>query len=59
MEHQKTLHKAITALIGSLFTIAGLVSHEHIDLDPELIGAIGTLLTTAFVYLIPNKEKEK
>lgn len=44
--------KAAAAAIGSALTtvIAALTT-----LDPETIGAIGTLLTAGLVWLVPNK----
>ncbi|MEO3429753.1 hypothetical protein AAFN88_12885 [Pelagibius sp. CAU 1746] len=44
--------KAAAAAIGTAATtvIAALTT-----LDPEVVGAIGTLITTGLVWLIPNK----
>jgi len=40
------LSAAIVGLIGAL-----------IDIDPETLAAIGTVLTAAIVYFVPNQEK--
>ena len=44
--------KAAAAAIGSAVTtvIAALTT-----LDPEIVGAIGTLVTAGLVWLVPNK----
>lgn len=46
--------KAAAAAIGAAITtvIASLTT-----LDPEVVGAIGTLVTTGLVWLVPNKQK--
>lgn len=46
--------KAAAAAIGTAVTtiIAALTT-----LDPEVVGAIGTLLTAGLVWLVPNKQK--
>ncbi|MEQ9607027.1 MAG: hypothetical protein RLN99_05105 [Kiloniellaceae bacterium] len=46
--------KAAAAAIGTAATtiIAALTT-----LDPEVVGAIGTLLTAGLVWLVPNKQK--
>jgi hypothetical protein len=45
--------KAAAAAIGTAVTtvIAALTT-----LDPEVVGAIGTLVTTGLVWFIPNKQ---
>lgn len=45
--------KAAAAAIGAAITsvIAALTS-----LDPEVVGAIGTLVTAGLVWLVPNKQ---
>ncbi len=37
-------------------TLTSLLTH-FTTLDTETLGAIGTLLTAALVYLVPNKER--
>jgi hypothetical protein len=46
--------KAAAAAIGAAVTtvIASLTT-----LEPELVGAIGTLVTAGLVWLVPNKQK--
>lgn len=46
--------KAAAAAIGASITtvIAALTT-----LDPEVVGAIGTLVTAGLVWLIPNKQR--
>lgn len=45
--------KAGAAAIGTAITgILGAVT----DLPPEALGAVGTLVTTLLVFLIPNKQ---
>ena len=45
--------KAIMALLGSVATLAGIWG---LTIDPQIIGALGSILTTALVYLVPNAE---
>jgi hypothetical protein len=47
--------KAAAAAIGAALTtvIAALTT-----LDSEVVGAIGTLLTSGLVWLVPNKQPE-
>ena len=47
--------KAGAAAIGSAITA---VLAAVTDLSPEALGAIGTLVTTLLVFLIPNKQPE-
>ncbi len=45
-------NKATAAVVaGAIAAVAGALS----TLDPELIGAIQTLLTAALVWLVPNR----
>lgn len=45
--------KAGAAVIGGAITA---VLGEFTELSPEALAAIGTLITTALVWLIPNKQ---
>lgn len=45
--------KATTALIGAVVSILAV---NGIDLDPELVAAITTLITAALVFAVPNEE---
>lgn len=46
--------KAAAAAIGTAATtlIAALTT-----LDPDVVGALGTLVTTALVWLVPNRQQ--
>lgn len=46
--------KAAAAAVGAAVTtvVAALT-----NLDPEVVGAIGTLVTTGLVWLVPNKQR--
>ena len=44
--------KATTALIGAVVSILAV---NGIDLDPELVAAVTTIITASLVYLIPNE----
>lgn len=45
--------KATTALIGAVVSILAV---NGIDLDPELVAAITTLITAALVFAVPNED---
>lgn len=49
------IDKAIAALLGSALTIAAAFG-LNLDIDPEVVGGIGTAITTIIVYLVPNKQ---
>jgi hypothetical protein len=49
-------NKAWAALIGAALTIAAQFGLPVDWATPELIATIGGLLTTVFVWLIPNKK---
>jgi hypothetical protein len=44
--------KSIVAVLGALATLAGIYG---IDVDPELIAAVTTLLTASLVWWVPNE----
>jgi hypothetical protein len=52
-----TFDKAIIALLGSLVTIAATFGLELSWATPEVIGAVGSVLTGVLTYLIPNRVK--
>ena len=53
-------NKAIVAVLGGLVTVlAPFIPGIEDVMTPEMIGALGTMFTAFFVYLIPNKEAPK
>lgn len=59
---RQTAHKAIVAAISGTLTLVGIVFGvdfvEEYGIGEAEIGAIGTVLTTLLVYMVPNKPKE-
>lgn len=51
-----TFDKAIVALIGSALSIAATFGLKVDWATPEIIAAVGGLLTTLLVYVFPNKK---
>lgn len=51
-----TVDKAIVAIIGGLLTVASMVFGMDLNISPEFIGAIGSVVSGVLVYLVPNKE---
>jgi hypothetical protein len=45
--------KSIVAIVGALATLAGI---NGIDVDPELVAAVTTLITASLVWWVPNAE---
>lgn len=45
--------KSAIALIGALATLAGIYG---IEVDPELVAAVTTLVTASLVWWVPNAE---
>lgn len=45
--------KATTALIGSVVSILAI---SGVDLDPELVVAVTTIITSVLVFAIPNED---
>jgi hypothetical protein len=43
--------KSAIALIGAVVTLAGVYG---IDIDPELVAAVTTLVTASLVWWVPN-----
>lgn len=43
--------KTAIALIGAVVTLAGVYG---IDIDPELVAAVTTLITASLVWWVPN-----
>ena len=43
--------KSAIALIGAVVTLAGVYG---IDIDPELVAAVTTLITASLVWWVPN-----
>jgi hypothetical protein len=43
--------KSAIALIGAVVTLAGIYG---IDIDPELVAAVTTLVTASLVWWVPN-----
>lgn len=51
------INKAIVSVIGGIATIATMVLGADVSfLTPELIAAVGSIITSILVYAIPNKE---
>jgi hypothetical protein len=44
--------KSLVAVIGAIATLAGIYG---IDVDPELVAAVTTLLTALLVWGVPNE----
>ena len=52
--------KAIVAVIGGVGTLMGIVFGADVSwLTPELTVAIGSVLTTLMVYLVPNTTEDE
>lgn len=47
--------KAIVAFLGALVTLLATFGLELSWASEELIAAVGSVISTALVYLIPNK----
>ncbi len=47
------IDKAIVALIVGAVVLA--LTHFHVGASDDLTAAIGTIVTTVVVYLVPNK----
>lgn len=45
--------KATTAIIGALVTILAV---NGVDLDPELVASVTTIITAALVWAVPNED---
>lgn len=45
-------NKAIMAILGGLATLAGIWG---INIDPEIVAAVGTIVTAVLVERVPNK----
>lgn len=43
--------KAIMSLLGGLGTLGGLFG---LNIEPEVVSAIGSLITAGLVYAVPN-----
>jgi hypothetical protein len=43
--------KSAIALIGAVVTLAGIYG---VDIDPELVAAVTTLVTASLVWWVPN-----
>lgn len=56
-----TINKAVVAVLGGFVTLVGVVWGEDVIswATPEVVSAIGGLITAALVYLIPNKDPEE
>jgi uncharacterized membrane protein len=44
--------KSVVALIGAVVTILAL---NGVDVDPEMVTAITTLVTASLVFVVPNE----
>jgi len=53
-----TVNKAVVALLGSIVTLVSMFGVNVDWASPELIGAIGSIITAGLVYLVPNKKEE-
>lgn len=51
-----TIDKAIAAFISSLTFLAGALFGWDFNLGPELITAVGSVVTAFVTWLVPNKE---
>jgi CBS-domain-containing membrane protein len=45
--------KATTAIIGAIVTILAV---NGVDLDPELVASVTTLITAVLVFAVPNED---
>ncbi len=51
-----SVDKAIAAIFGGIVTVASMVfGVEAAWATPELIAAVGSVITTVLVYAVPNK----
>ena len=48
--------KAIAALVGALLTIAATFGLPTDWATPEIIGVIGSVLTSLLTFVVPNKK---
>jgi len=44
--------KSAVAVIGAVVTLAGIYG---LDIDPELVAAVTTLVTAGLVWVVPNE----
>jgi hypothetical protein len=51
-----SVDKAIVALLGGLLTLFAAFGIDVAWAKPEVIQAVGALLTTFFVWAVPNKK---
>jgi len=51
-----SVDKAIVAIISGFLTVATMVFGVDLNLSPELIAAVGSVVSGILVYLVPNKE---
>ncbi len=48
-------NKAIVAIIGGAATVASMLFGANVDfLTPELIAAVGSIVTSILVFAVPN-----
>ena len=53
------VNKAIVSVIGGLATLASMIFGANVDfLSPELIAAVGSVVTSILVYAIPNTPED-
>jgi len=55
-----TINKAVVAVLGGIVTLVGVIFGVDIAswATPEVVSAVGGLLTAVLVWAIPNKEEE-
>lgn len=53
-----TINKAVVAVLGGIVTLLGVIFGEDVLAwaTPEVVSAIGGLLTAVLVWAIPNKD---
>jgi hypothetical protein len=53
-----TINKALVAVLSGIATIVGVIWGEDLVAfaTPDLVAAVGAVITTALVYLIPNAD---
>jgi len=53
-----TVNKAVVAVLGGILTLIGVIAGESVVswATPEIVSAIGGLITAGLVYFIPNAE---
>lgn len=53
-----TIDKALVALIGATLSIAAAFGVNVEWASPELVGAVGAVITGFLTWLVPNKDSD-